>query len=193
MRQARLRKAVQFPAINLGGNGRDEMARLVLNLTGPDSSTTGNGRFISYGHSYWGVGPTIAWHNACTDPLYPVGRLSVEKFADALEGILSDDGYEKAVELPGTYVSLGPGTGEKDVTVLSSLGSSSGEQHYIGVDVSAEMLRLQLEAHGDADSILRQMIAVQLDFSVATGVSQVAHMARWQGRQGHADPVLDAG
>lgn len=191
IRETRLRKPVHFPTISLGGNGRDEMARLVRNFTTPRPSMTGDGRFISCGHSYWGVGPTIAWHNACTDPLYPIGRLSVEKFADAWHALISNDGHDVSEDrhaLPGTYVSLGPGTGEKDVTVLKSLVHTDCEPHYIGVDVSAEMLRLQLESHGDAEAALREMVAVQLDFSLP---AEVRKLRMWLDNQvGQDVPIL---
>lgn len=189
--EGRRRRNVQFPTINLGGSGRDEMLRLVRNLTTSPPSATGDGRFISCGHSYWGVGPTIAWHNASTDPSYPVGRQSVEKFADAWHALISEDGHdlsEAGHKLPTVYVSLGPGTGEKDVTVLQSLPHADGEPTYIGVDVSTEMLRLQLEAHRDADEALRQMVAVQLDFSVP---AEVQKLRTWlDNRVGADTPIM---
>lgn len=162
-------KRVQWSRLVVGDDYRDDMVRLVRDLTIHDPSPTGDGRHISCGHAYWGVGPTIAWHNACTDPSYPVGRLSMEGFAEMWRMLRRGDGNG----LPAAYVSLGPGTGEKDLTVLTSLADTGREPIYIPVDMSAEMLRLQLKARGDAAGSLQRMVAVKLDFSVAANLRKL--------------------
>lgn len=170
LEEAYLDRRIRWTRLIVGDDYRDDMLRLVRDLTVHEPSDTGDGRHISCGHAYWGVGPTIAWHNACTDPSYPVGRLSVEGFADMWHA-LRPNGSDG---LPGTYVSLGPGTGEKDLTVLESLSTGTSEvPSYIPVDMSAEMLRLQLRAHGTTPAQQRRMIAIKLDFSVATNLRRL--------------------
>ena len=66
------------------------------------------------------------------------------------------------------YVSLGPGTGEKDRTVLQSLQPTYPEMLYVPVDMSSEMLRICLQPIRDLPFIKafrRQLLPVQLDFS----------------------------
>jgi L-histidine N-alpha-methyltransferase len=169
LEEACLDKRVRWSRLIVGDDYRDDMVRLVRDLTVHDPSPTGDGRHISCGHAYWGVGPTIAWHNACTDPSYPVGRLSMEGFADMWRALRPSNGDA----LPDTYVSLGPGTGEKDLTVLASLADTVGGPSYIPVDMSAEMLRLQLSARGATAASLRRMVAIKLDFSIAANIRKL--------------------
>ncbi len=93
----------------------------------------------------------------------------MEGFADMWRALARSEGNE----LPAVYVSLGPGTGEKDLTVLTSLMATVQEPTYIPVDMSAEMLRLQLRARGDAAGSLQRMVAVKLDFSVAANLRKL--------------------
>jgi uncharacterized SAM-dependent methyltransferase len=162
-------KRVGWSRLVVGDDYRDDMVRLVRDLTVHDPSPTGDGRHISCGHAYWGVGPTIAWHNACSDPSYPVGRLSMEAFPDMWRELRRSSGNG----LPAAYVSLGPGTGEKDLSILSSLAETGGEPTYIPVDMSAEMLRLQLKARGETADSLQRMVAIKLDFSVAANLRKL--------------------
>ena len=47
----------------VGEDQTDKLATLTGDLRG-GYSTTGDGKQISSGFSYWGIGPTIAWANA---------------------------------------------------------------------------------------------------------------------------------
>src|SRR5215217_5291463 len=72
-------------------------------------STTGDGKRIASGFAYWGIEPTFAWARACTDPLYPVMKESIESFTAGWKEIrphVAGECYH--------YVSFGPGTGQKD-------------------------------------------------------------------------------
>ncbi|MFL5833579.1 MAG: L-histidine N(alpha)-methyltransferase [Solirubrobacterales bacterium] len=157
---------VGWSMLVVGEDHVGEMKRLSLNLSNHEPDPGGDGRFIDCGHAYWGVGPTISWHRACQDPSYLVGRRSAESFAPRWKDLCG----EGLNALPSTYVSLGPGTGEKDIVILESMEREQQEPCYIPVDMSAEMLRLHLEAHGEADESLRHMIAVKLDFSLPSNV-----------------------
>ncbi len=47
----------------VGEDQTDKLATLTGDLRGP-FSTSGDGKQITSGFSYWGIGPTIAWANA---------------------------------------------------------------------------------------------------------------------------------
>jgi L-histidine Nalpha-methyltransferase len=180
----RLDRRVHEPSVEFGGDYREELRRLVAGLTPHEPNPNGDGRFISSGHGYWGVGPTIAWRTACTDPLYKVGHVSVEEFADGWDALCSTAGHK----LPGTYVSLGPGTGEKDVTVLASLVQTATEVRYVGVDMSTEMLRSPLETHGAVAEVLSHAVRIQCDFSLPAEVRRLR--TRLNRRVGKDTPIL---
>lgn len=147
---------------NLSLIGEDQvamLAQLAGDLTAP-KSTTGDGKFFDSGFAYWGIEPTVAWIQACTDPMYPVMRNSIESFLPRWERIEKD--------VAGTamhYVSLGPGDGRKDNVILSSLQHSARALSYIPVDMSAEMLRMCIHEPRRARSISHDLVLpVQLDF-----------------------------
>jgi uncharacterized SAM-dependent methyltransferase len=132
-------------------------------------SQTGDGKQIASGFSYWGIGPTLAWEAACRDPLYHVMRDSIRNFAaawQAVRPVLGAQAYH--------YVSLGVGTGQKDVSVINDLRRSLPEMFYMPVDMSPEMLTLGVQecagpGRGNVIS-KRQTLAVQLDFSAEENV-----------------------
>jgi L-histidine Nalpha-methyltransferase len=147
---------------NLSLIGEDQvamLAQLAGDLTAP-KSTTGDGKFFDSGFAYWGIEPTVAWIQACSDPMYPVMRNSIESFLPRWERI------EK--EVAGTamhYVSLGPGDGHKDNVILTSFQHSSTALSYIPVDMSAEMLRMCIHEPRRARSISHDLVLpIQLDF-----------------------------
>ncbi len=63
----------------IGENQSSKLAELTQELRG-DFSETGDGKQILSGFSYWGIGPTIAWHHACNDRFYLVMKESIESF-----------------------------------------------------------------------------------------------------------------
>ncbi|GAA2986662.1 hypothetical protein [Actinokineospora diospyrosa] len=63
----------------VGEDQRDKLAALTSDLRGK-VSTTGDGKQITSGYAYWGIGPTIAWAHACTDPFYLVMKQSLDSF-----------------------------------------------------------------------------------------------------------------
>ena len=146
----------------VGEDQSRKLADLTNDLKRPYSET-GDGKQILSGYSYWGIEPAIAWHHACRDPYYPVMKDGIDSFTqrwNALRPALRDSAYH--------YVSLGPGTGEKDRTVLQSLQPANPGMLYLPVDMSAEMLRLCLQPIRDLPfirSFRRQLLPVQLDFS----------------------------
>ncbi|WP_329005850.1 L-histidine N(alpha)-methyltransferase [Kribbella sp. NBC_00709] len=166
----------------VGEDQTDKLATLTGDLRGP-VSTTGDGKQITSGFSYWGIGPTIAWANATNDPFYLVMKAGAESFLRHWRKV------RPHVENGGFHlVSLGVGTGVKDRTILSDMRRHNRDMYYIPVDMSSEMLRMgTLEPVRGARFPVSQVLPVQLDFSIADNMDELAQMlARLVGK----DPIL---
>lgn len=138
----------------------------------PDGS--GSGKLITSGFSYWGLESTVAWAHACNDLYYPVMRESIASFSRRWRGM-----GELLPEGPLHYVSLGPGTGQKDQALLRSLDGPGRCGCYIPVDVSAEMLRLaQREALQHLHVPVADVLPVQLDFSLPANLDRLSTLIR---------------
>jgi L-histidine Nalpha-methyltransferase len=147
--------------------GEDQTGKLNILTAGLSGDEEGEGKHISSGFSYWGIGPAIAWAYACGDPFYPVMYRSIESFARNWASCLPD-----LEGVPYHYVSLGVGTGSKDNVVLRDLMHGNPDLLYMPVDMSTEMLRL------GADEAARrmkrgQMLPVQLDISAGENVDEL--------------------
>lgn len=144
---------------------------LIADLT-RSASGTGDGKRISSGFAYWGIEPTFAWARSCTDPLYPVMRESIESFTTGWATIQT--GLDAA---PRVYVSFGPGTGEKDATIVRDLVRRNPDLYYVPVDLSAEMLRLAVrDVVRHTGMAADRVLPVQLDFTSRTGLPALAAM-----------------
>lgn len=157
----------------VGEDQSKKLASLTNDLKRPPSAT-GDGKEVVSGYSYWGIEPTIAWQHACSDPYYPVARDGIRLFARrwrTLQPTLGDQGFH--------YVSLGPGTGEKDSTVLQTLHRRNADMFYVPVDMSAEMLRICVQPMSELpfiDRFRRQVLPVQLDFSDEDNLEELAKL-----------------
>jgi uncharacterized SAM-dependent methyltransferase len=155
----------------VGEDQTDKLATLTGDLRGP-YSTTGDGKQITSGFSYWGIGPTIAWANATNDPFYLVMKAGAESFLRHWRQVrphVDDGGFH--------FVSLGVGTGVKDRTILVDLYRSNPDMFYIPVDMSSEMLRLgQVEPVRGAGFPMSQVLPVQLDFSIGDNMTELGQM-----------------
>jgi uncharacterized SAM-dependent methyltransferase len=139
---------------------------LIADLTRPMSGT-GDGKRITSGFAYMGTEPTFAWARSCTDPLYPVMRESIESFTRGWAGIQAH--LDTA---PSLYVSFGPGTGEKDATIVRDLAARNPNLYYVPVDMSAEMLRLAVRGPVRQIGLCAdRILPVQLDFTSSTGLT----------------------
>jgi uncharacterized SAM-dependent methyltransferase len=153
-----------------GEDQTDKLATLTADLRGP-FSTTGDGKQITSGFSYWGIGPTIAWANATNDPFYLVMKAGAESFLRHWRKV------RPHVENGGFHVvSLGVGTGVKDRTILTDLRRQNRNMYYIPVDMSSEMLRMGTQPVRDARFPVGQVLPVQLDFSIADNMDELAQM-----------------
>jgi uncharacterized SAM-dependent methyltransferase len=160
----------------------DKLATLTGDLRGPVSET-GDGKQITSGFSYWGIGPTIAWANATNDPFYLVMKAGAESFLRHWRKI------KPHVDAGGFhFVSLGVGTGVKDRTILDDLRRNNREMFYIPVDMSSEMLRMgAMEPVRGIRFPMAQVLPVQLDFSIADNMDELSELlARLVGD----DPIL---
>jgi uncharacterized SAM-dependent methyltransferase len=166
----------------VGEDQTDKLATLTGDLRGPVSET-GDGKQITSGFSYWGIGPTIAWANATNDPFYLVMKAGTESFLRhwrKMKPHVAAGGFH--------LVSLGIGTGVKDRTILEDMRRNYPDMFYIPVDMSSEMLRLgTLEPMRGARFPISQVLPVQLDFSIADNIDELGQMlARLVGD----DPIL---
>jgi uncharacterized SAM-dependent methyltransferase len=155
----------------VGEDQTDKLATLTGDLRGP-FSTSGDGKQITSGFSYWGIGPTIAWANATNDPFYLVMKAGTESFLRHWRKL------RPHVENGGFHlVSLGVGTGVKDRTILSDMRRHNRDMYYIPVDMSSEMLRMgTLEPVRGARFPVSQVLPVQLDFSIDDNVEELGQM-----------------
>ncbi|GAA1610043.1 MULTISPECIES: L-histidine N(alpha)-methyltransferase [Kribbella] len=155
----------------VGEDQTDKLATLTGDLRGPFSDS-GDGKQITSGFSYWGIGPTIAWANATNDPFYLVMKAGTESFLRHWRKL------RPHVENGGFHlVSLGVGTGVKDRTILSDMRRNNRDMYYIPVDMSSEMLRMgTLEPVRGARFPVSQVLPVQLDFSIDDNVDELAEM-----------------
>jgi uncharacterized SAM-dependent methyltransferase len=155
----------------VGEDQTDKLATLTGDLRG-SYSTTGEGKQITSGFSYWGIGPTIAWANATNDPFYLVMKAGTESFLRHWRKV------KPHVDKAGFHlVSLGIGTGVKDRTILEDLRRNNRDMFYIPVDMSSEMLRMgTLEPVRGARFPMAQVLPVQLDFSIADNMTELAQM-----------------
>ncbi len=151
----------------VGEDQSSKLAALTGDLIAPPSAS-GDGKQITSGYSYWGIGPTIAWAHACADPFYLVMKQSLDSFTrrwGRVRGKIGE-GFH--------YVSFGVGTGHKDRLVLGHLLERNPDMYYLPVDMSSEMLRL-----GTAGSVSghrvpgRQIVPVQIDFSLSENLAEL--------------------
>jgi L-histidine N-alpha-methyltransferase len=157
----------------VGEDVERKLQDLIADLT-RSTSTTGDGKRITSGFAYWGVEPTFAWAQTCTDPLYPVMKESIESFTSGWYEIHPNLARERH-----HYVSFGPGTGQKDATIIRDLMRRNPQLCYVPVDMSAEMLRLAIrgpirQTGLPADRIL----PVQMDFSSPTNLAALWTLLR---------------
>jgi uncharacterized SAM-dependent methyltransferase len=152
----------------IGEDQSKKLAALTQDLRA-DPSSTGDGKKFASGFSYWGIGPTIAWARACSDPFYLVMKDSIDSFPErwvTIQPSLSHKKYH--------YVSLGVGTGHKDWHVLDSLRSENTELSYFPVDMSPEMLRVGIQESTKGIRLDRhKVLPVQIDFSIKRNAKEL--------------------
>ncbi|MGH2414139.1 MAG: L-histidine N(alpha)-methyltransferase [Microcystaceae cyanobacterium] len=153
----------------IGEDQSNKLAELTQELRG-EFSTTGDGKEILSGFSYWGIGPTIAWDNACNDRFYLVMKQSIESFKSRWYQIHSNNIEKQKYH----YVSLGVGTGEKDQFILNLLLNTNPDLLYFPVDMSSEMLRLGVQQASQGAQLKgNHVLPIQIDFSIERNVNEL--------------------
>ncbi len=155
----------------VGEDQTDKLATLTGDLRGPFSDT-GDGKQVTSGFSYWGIGPTIAWAHACSDPFYLVMKAGADAFGKQWRDIrphVENRGFH--------FVSLGIGTGNKDRVIIDDLRDGHPDLLYIPVDMSSEMLRMGVQEITRSTRLpMSQVLPVQIDFSIADNVDELREM-----------------
>lgn len=161
----------RWAIILVGEEQSRQLASLTHELRGR-ISTTGDGKKISSGFSYWGIGPTIAWTHACNDPFYLVMKESIETFPHRFTRI-----FQHLEQQHYHYVSLGVGTGHKDRQILVELYKTHPELSYFPVDMSSEMLIIGTQEAVKGIPINHsKVLPVQIDFSTSRNVEEIRYL-----------------
>jgi L-histidine Nalpha-methyltransferase len=179
MDQSRLEQALQQTGMELTlcfiGHGQlEKLDELNRGLKRPYDGS-GRGKHIDSGFAYWGAGPTYHWTRACRDEIYRVMREGIESFGER---------WAQVGDLRGArhYVSLGVGTGEKDVAILTQLMRANPDLYYFPVDMSSDLMRTgvlhvlsRMNAPGAPMPALRRghVLPVQIDFSAEKQLKQL--------------------
>lgn len=147
-----------------------KLSELMEGLQGED----GQEKRIVSGYSYWGLESSLAWYRASTDVSYSVTYDGIATFANRWERThraLDGRGYH--------YISLGPGTGEKDRAIIAELQPQNPNMFYVPVDISAEMLSiclLPMETLPFFAEFKRQILPVQLDLALDHNLDALARL-----------------
>ena len=156
----------------IGEDQSDKLAVLTQDLRRPFSDA-GDGKQFASGFSYWGIGPTLAWARACSDPLYLVMKKSIESFHERWVNLQS------SFSVAYHYVSLGVGTGSKDRRILRDLSRLNRDLYYFPVDMSPEMLRVGIKESIGSQEIPRcKLLPIQIDFSQPSNADELQRMLR---------------
>ncbi|HET7454152.1 MAG TPA: L-histidine N(alpha)-methyltransferase [Solirubrobacterales bacterium] len=123
-------------------------------------------RRIEDGYQYVGGFPAHMWKLATADTQYKTLSHSISTFPKRWNTL------RKEIEARMHYVSIGPGTGEKDGTVLKHLASVASEPIvYIPVDISADLLRMSLEVSMQGiDEEKIDVLPIELDIASDRGL-----------------------
>jgi L-histidine Nalpha-methyltransferase len=107
-------------------------------IIGGDDTTS---RYIKEGYQYTGDNGARLWRAATVDEDYRTISWGIHQFHEHWHAI------EARLTGPYHYVSIGPGTGEKDQTILQHLQQQAGEQTivYVPVDISRALLRIGVD------------------------------------------------
>ena len=160
---------------NLCFTGEDESSKLVELIENFNNSfsTTGNGKQVPSGFSYWGIVSTLAWKSTCSDPLYPVMSDGTSSFNERWNNIYEIEFTKQKYH----YVSLGVGTGDKDNKILKRLYTINNNIRYFPVDMSSTMLRLGVHnATKDIPLKGSHVLPIQIDFSIERNITELRNL-----------------
>jgi L-histidine Nalpha-methyltransferase len=123
------------------------------------------GRHIEDGYQYVGGFPADRWRLATVDLSYKTLSYGIQTFPERWRAL------KKEIDRPLHYVSIGPGTGEKDNDILKHLqhlAKQAGDTPvvYVPVDISADLLKLSFEnSLKDIDDEVVDVVPIELDIT----------------------------
>jgi uncharacterized SAM-dependent methyltransferase len=126
----------------------------------------GVSRRIEDGYQYVGGFPAHMWRQAALDNSYKTLHYGIVTFPARWKRLKQHLGSSMH------YVSIGPGTGEKDSHILHHLESlATSPIVYIPVDISADLLRMSLEVSvQNIDDEKIDVLPVELDITSTQGL-----------------------
>jgi L-histidine N-alpha-methyltransferase len=131
-------------------------------VMGAIKGTGGKPKHIKDGYQYVGGFPAHMWRLATNDDHYKTLSYGIETFHRRWGPIRQE------LTMPFHYVSIGPGTGEKDQTILRHLQSLLDGQTivYVPVDISPELLRYALDVSmREIDQQQVEVLPIELDIT----------------------------
>jgi len=121
-------------------------------------------KHIKDGYQYVGGFPAHQWRRATSDDHYKTLSYGIAQFGKEWQPI------REALDRPYHYVSIGPGTGEKDQHVLRHLQSMAMTDTivYVPIDISGDLLRMGLQKSlQDVDEERVEVLPIELDITDA--------------------------
>jgi uncharacterized SAM-dependent methyltransferase len=140
----------------------------------------GESKYIKDGYQYVGDGPAHLWKLATADDQYKTMNYGITSFHEEWGDI------QKELTSPYHYVSVGPGTGEKDQEILRHLCGLLGDEEtiaYVPVDISPQLLRIGVSA--GMRGISRDQVEVlpmELDITSERGLATLKVIVEELGR-----------
>jgi uncharacterized SAM-dependent methyltransferase len=123
-------------------------------------------KYIKEGYQYVGDGPAHQWKLATADDHYKTMSYGITSFHTEWRNI------KAKLDTPYHYVSIGPGTGEKDREILGHLVSKLGEGEtivYVPVDISPQLLRMGVSS-GLRINDLDRVVVLPMELDIASEV-----------------------
>ncbi len=123
-------------------------------------------RRIEDGYQYVGGFPAHMWRLATADPSYKTLQYGIVSFPRRWNELKHE------ISSPMHYVSIGPGTGEKDAAILKHLQTLADSPIvYIPVDISADLLRMSLDVSlQEIDEGHVDVLPIELDVASERGL-----------------------
>lgn len=122
------------------------------------------GRHIADGYQYVGGFPADMWRLATSDLRYKTLSHGINTFPERWRTL------QQQMDQPLHYISIGPGTGEKDnriLTHLQQLAASEGRSIvYMPVDISSDLLKVSFEkSMVEIDEDVVDLLPMELDIT----------------------------
>lgn len=127
-----------------------------------DAISEGEPKHIKDGYQYVGGFPAHLWKLATADDHYQTLSYGIKNFHNPWRAL------RRHLTKPYHYVSIGPGTGEKDQMILRHLESMPGTETivYVPVDISPQLLRMATDvAMRGVDTDRIEVLPLELDIT----------------------------